>query len=267
MEKKLANYTCSQLNEKSEAEGKLSNYTYNLDKNKETKKENIILIPNIVYSSTEDVDKKNDKRISSKIFDIHKTSRSEKKKELYKTKRKKIGYLIKKKSKRPSNIEAMIVRNLIQEIILDWINNNEIDKKNKLQKIEPLIFKKTNYFNKNKNKVLEYFYKSKITKKTQNQDHNKIIIKEADNEKKIKLGFTLMESFTSFMDVNSREKILISKKPELKNEEEEKKKAYIKNFFEGLKSKEEYINEKGSTKEYQQKFEKKLDELFDEKLI
>ena len=89
MEKKLANYTCSQLNEKSEAEGKLSYYTYNLDKNKETKKENINIIPNILYSSTEDVDKKSNKRISSKIFDIHKTSRSEKKKELFKNKKEK----------------------------------------------------------------------------------------------------------------------------------------------------------------------------------
>ncbi len=202
--------------------------------------------------------------ISKKIFEIKKISKIEKLKDLLLKKRSKIGYLTHKKSKRSSNIEDMIVRNIIQEIIPDWINVNETNKRNILVKIKPSILRDTDFFKKNKDKLIGEFYILEITEKVKNQKHNIEIIEKADNDKMIKLKFSLMEVFTAFNDINSREEILISKKPILLNENEIEKKAYIEKFYLGLKNKEEYINEKGGNEKYQEKLKKKLNELSEE---
>ena len=201
------------------------------------------------------------REISRKIFDIKKITKIEKRKDLLLRKRKKIGYSRKKRSKRPSNIKDMIVRNLIQEIIPNWINYNEKNKRNILKKIKPSILKDTYFFDKNKDKIIEDFYNLNITKTENNQNTIIEFIEKTDNDKLIKLKFTLMEAFTVFNDINSREEILLSKEPTLKKKNGEEKKAFIEKFYLGLKNKEEYIYEKGGNEKYQQKLEVKLNEL------
>ena len=109
--------------------------------------------------------------ISKKIFEIKKISKIEKLKDLLLKKRSKIGYLTHKKSKRSSNIEDMIVRNIIQEIIPDWINVNETNKRNILVKIKPSILRDTDFFKKNKDKLIGEFYILEITEKVKNQKY------------------------------------------------------------------------------------------------
>jgi hypothetical protein len=201
----------------------------------------------------------------NKIFEIKKISEIEKMKELLQKllqkKRNKVGHLTEEKSTRPSNLEDMIVRNLIQDIIPFWINWTEKDEKKHLKKIKPSYLKSTHFFNKNKNKKIEYIYKLGITKKEESPTHNINIIEKAANDKSIKLSFTLMEVFTAFKDIDSREEILISKIPSLKYENEKERKTYVEKFYLGLKSKEEYISEKGGTEEYQNDLMKKINEL------
>jgi hypothetical protein len=201
----------------------------------------------------------------NKIFEIEKISQIEKMKELLQKllqkKRNKVGHLTEEKSTRPSNLEDMIVRNLIQDIIPFWINWTEKDEKKQLKKINPSYLKSTHFFNKNKNKKIEYIYKLGITKKEESPTHNINIIEKAANDKSIKLSFTLMEVFTAFKDIDSREEILISKIPTLEYENEKERKTYVEKFYLGLKNKEEYISEKGGTEKYQNDLMKKINKL------
>ena len=52
----------------------------------------------------------------------------------------KIGNNTERKSKRESNQLAMIKRNLIQNILLYWINYGKTDKTKRLRKLNPIIF-------------------------------------------------------------------------------------------------------------------------------
>ena len=229
----------------------------NLDINKSLDINNIISSVFPFYSTTVE--------LKNKIFEIEKISEIEKMKELLQKllqkKRNKVGHLTEEKSTRPSNLEDMIVRNLIQDIIPFWINWTEKDEKKHLKKIKPSYLKSTHFFNKNKNEKIEDIYKLGITKKEESPTHNINIIEKAANDKSIKLTFTLLEVFTAFKDIDSREDILISKIPTLEYENEKERKTYVEKFYLGLKNKEEYISEKGGTEEYQNDLMEKINVL------
>ena len=229
----------------------------NLDINKSLDIDNIINSVFPFYSTTVEFKTFQEK----KIFEIEKISEIEKMKELLQKKRNKVGYSTNEKNKRPSNLEDMIVRNLIQDIIPFWINWSEKDEKKHLKKIKSSFLKITHFFNKNKNEKIKDIYRLGITKKEESPIHNINIIEKAANDKSIKLSFTLMEIFTAFKDIDSREQILISKIPTLKYENEKERKTYVEKFYLGLKSKEEYISEKKGAIEYQNNLIKKINEL------
>ena len=74
----------------------------------------------------------------------------------------KIGNKLKNKSYRCDNLVIMIIRNLIQEIFLDWINYGVSDNSKQLCKINPQIFRKKYDF---KGKKLKEIYSKEISKK------------------------------------------------------------------------------------------------------
>ncbi len=147
----------------------------------------------------------------------------------------------------------MIIRNLIQEIILNWVNYEEKNKNNYLRKINPSILKESNYLDKNKNKTIGEIFELKNV--------NEDIVENADKEKLIKFKFTLTEIFLAFNQKNYREGLLILKFPELTKMGEEERKIYVNNFYNRLKEKEEYCNEKGGSVAYQKKLKVVLNDL------
>jgi hypothetical protein len=134
----------------------------------------------------------------------------------------KSGNIIKKNSKRGQNCRQKIIRNLIQNILPNWIN----DEKN--QRVKKLGKKELKY------KYIEY--KGKKLKE---------IYKISDNNN-IKLNFYFEEAFKAFCHENIREEILLNViKRESKIEKGGKIEKYnSKDFFIKFKSKKEYINEK-----------------------
>lgn len=64
---------------------------------------------------------------------------------------------------RSDNILMMFKRNLIQQIFLDWINEGELNKYEKLSKLDPTIFRKTFTF---ENKKLKEIYSENISIKS-----------------------------------------------------------------------------------------------------
>lgn len=146
----------------------------------------------------------------------------------------------------------MIVRNLIQKIIPDWINYEEKDKNNYLRKINPSLLKESNYLDKNKNKTIKEIFELKNV--------NEDIVENSDKEKLIKLKFTLTEIFLAFNQKKIREELLFIKIPELIGMDEERK-IYVDNFYNRLKEKEEYCDEKGGSAAYQKKLKDVLNKL------
>ena len=71
----------------------------------------------------------------------------------------KVGNNIERISYRADNISMKFKRNLIQKIFLDWINYGESDKKKRLKKLDPAIFKSSYDF---KGKTLKEIYSQNI---------------------------------------------------------------------------------------------------------
>ena len=205
---------------------------------------------------------KKDKTKQKKIFIIKKDDNNIKKKEIITGNgKRKIMNSTKRISNRKLNIRDMIITNFIQNIIRNWINYKEKNKKKILQKINPSIFKKSNYLDLIKNKTIEEIFKLEISKRIENKNINKEIINSSDKEKSIKFKFTLKQIFLVFNQISSREEKLIEKIPELEDMKTEDK-NYVKNFFTGLKEKEEYFKEKKKgSKNHQEKFQKVFNDL------
>ena len=175
----------------------------------------------------------------------------------------KIGNSIKTKNFRYDNQINKIIRNLIQEILLDWINYKENDSSKILYKINPMILKKNNfkYFKGKKLKDIysnEISIKDKKTKKIKDNDHNIIIINDCNNKiKNFKLNLLFEQALKLFLDKNNVKEGF----------------SYIINLDEnkisksellgGLKGKEEYINIKGRNYSFKQKLEKVFDKIRD----
>lgn len=205
---------------------------------------------------------KKDKTKQKKIFIIKKDDNNIKKKEIITGNgKRKIMNSTKRISNRKLNIRDMIITNFIQNIIRNWINYKEKNKKKILQKINPSIFKKNNYLELIKDKTIEEIFKLEISKRIENKNINKEIINSSDKEKSIKFKFTLKQIFLVFNQISSREEKLIEKIPELEDMKTEDK-NYVKNFFTGLKEKEEYFKEKKKgSKNHQEKFQKVFNDL------
>ena len=197
---------------------------------------------------------KNEKRKSKPIFAIIYNQGFIKKKRIIKrNKNNKIGYITSKKSGRTLNIIDKIRRNLIQDIIRNWINYKENDINKILQKLIPSTIKNINEI---KNKLLEEIYKSNNTHKGNiDKDHNSNIIKYIDdnNIKKIKFKFTLKEIIKIIDNEELKTDILIQKYPELLDKEEKERIKFIDNFYEGLNI-EAYLEGITGSEQYKNKF-------------
>lgn len=216
-------------------------------------------------TSKQKANNKKIKRKQKKIFVIKKDGDNKKKKEIITGNgKKKINNSTKRESNRKPNIRDMIITNFIQVIIRNWINYKQKDKKKILQKINPSIFKKSNYLDLIKNKTIEEIFKLEISKRIKNKNINKEIINNSDKKNQIKFKFTLKQMFLAFNKVSSREEILIEIFPGLKLMKTEDKNLYVKNFYTGLKEKEEYFKEKKEKRS--QKNQKKFDEAFNDLL-
>ena len=167
----------------------------------------------------------------------------------------KIGNYIKKKSCRRDNLNQMIIRNLIQEILLDWINYGETDNSKKLCKINPQIFRKKYDF---RGKKLKEIYSKEISKKEKEKhsycdNHNILIIKSAYGIKNIKLNLTFKQALHLFFCKNNAIKNISDIIQIDENEEDV--------FLEGLKGKEEYINRKGGNSLFKKNLIKALEKM------
>ena len=80
----------------------------------------------------------------------------------------------------------MLNRNLIQTILLNWINYEESDKNQILVKLDPIIFRNNKYFYGIKLKDI-YSQKISIKEKNVDKNHNINIINGANGIKSIKL--------------------------------------------------------------------------------
>ena len=87
---------------------------------------------------------------------------------------------------RHDNILNMLNRNLIQTILLDWINYEESDKNKRLIKLDPIIFRNNKDFYGIKLKDI-YSQKISIKEKNVDKNHNINIINGANGIKSIKL--------------------------------------------------------------------------------
>ena len=165
------------------------------------------------------------------------------------------------KKYRSDNISIMFKRNLIQQVFLDWINEGELNKNEKLIKLDPIIFQGSITLKDLEGKKLKQIYSKKISpkSKTFNQFHNIYIIKKAKGIKKIKLNLYFEQALKIFFTEEINE-------DEIKEiiEEEKKDKTFIFNkndMIKGLMCEEDYINEK--TRGENITLEKKLIEVFD----
>lgn len=152
---------------------------------------------------------------------------------------------------RYDNILNMLNRNLIQTILLDWINYEESDKNKRLIKLDPIIFRNNKDFY---GKKLKELYSQKISIKEKNVDknHNINIINGANGIKSVKLNLTFLQALKLFYYKSNKTGLF-----EITNNLQETKKIESEtNILKGLKGKEEYLAEK----------EKKRGVLFKEKL-
>jgi hypothetical protein len=167
-----------------------------------------------------------------------------------KTNYKRSGNITKKNSHRRSNFKNRILRNLIQDILIDWSSqdNKRINKKkiHKLKKLSnnylQVIYKE--YMNMKEFKLKDIYsgdcFKEILEKDKHIFEFNKKAI-ETSEEMETKLNCTFKQAFNYFYN---KEKIISCQDCDILN---------------GLKSKNEYINEKGE-KEFCEKYMK---ELFD----
>ena len=148
---------------------------------------------------------------------------------------------IRKSSSRCGNNLQKIKRNILQKIIPDWINYKEKNKKKWLKKLDPKICIKNidiKYMT-----IEDIFQMNHSGIKAKNENIN-IIIKNTDEEKKIKLQFTFLEIVKALYYKNLREQLLFEKMPNIKSLKKKEREDYISKFFEGLKDIEEYFTEK-----------------------
>ena len=152
---------------------------------------------------------------------------------------------------RHDNILNMLNRNLIQTILLNWINYEESDKNKILIKLDPIIFRNNKDFY---GKKLKEIYSQKISIKEKNIDknHNINIINGANGIKSVKLNFTFLQALKLFYYKSNKTELL-----EITNNLQETEKIGNEtDILKGLIGKEEYLAEK----------EKKRGALFKEKL-
>ena len=172
----------------------------------------------------------------------------------------KIGNKLKNKSYRCDNLVMMIIRNLIQEIFLDWINYGVSDNSKQLCKINPQIFRQKIDF---KGKKLKEIYSKEIKKEKEkhsfNYKHNSLIIESADGIKNMKLNFTFEEALKLFFCKNNANKNI----SRIINIDENKEDVILK----GLKGKEEYKNRKGGDSSYKRQLIKALDKIEKEYIL
>jgi len=160
----------------------------------------------------------------------------------------KSGYKTKRKSHRGSNCKNRILRNIIQDILIDWFSRSNIKNKNfpKLKKLKSnyleVIYR--DYMNLKNIKLKEMytgdFFKEILEKDKHIFEFNKAII-EKYKCMEPKLNCNFRRAFNYFYD---KENIISFIDDDLLN---------------GLKSKKEYINEKGD----KELLEKNMKELFD----
>ena len=165
--------------------------------------------------------------------------------------------IIKRQRYRSDNLLNMVKRNLVQKIFLDWINNEE-DKNNRLAKLDPTTIKT---FSELKGKKLKEIYSQKISVKPKlDKDHNINIIEMAKGIKNIKLNFSFEQALQLFFYQTIDEKEILELVKNIKDDE----KIIVNedHILKGLKSKEEFINEKSEDKK--PSFEKKLRNVLDE---
>lgn len=157
---------------------------------------------------------------------------------------------------RGDNCLCMLKRNLIQKIFLNWINDGETDKNNKLIKLDPAIFRNSYDF---RGKKLKEIYSQATCKKEKslNNNHNFNIIKNAKGIKNIKLNFTFEQALSLFYYKKVNKNVLIRI---IQNIQENENIINEINIIKGLKGKEEYLNEKCNNKgfAFKNKLEKKL---------
>ena len=163
------------------------------------------------------------------------------------------------KKYRFDNILIMFKRNLFQQIFLDWINEGESDKNEKLSKLDPSIFRKTFTV---EGKKLKEIYSEKISIKSKSLDkfHNIEVIKRATGLKRIKLNLSFEQALKIFFSEEIDENELL----EIINEEKKSNENFIFNetdMIKGLKHKEDYIHEKSEGEN--NLFEKKLIKVLD----
>ena len=165
----------------------------------------------------------------------------------------------KRKRYRSDNILIMFKRNLIQQIFLDWINEGESNKKEKLSKLDPTIFRESFIFD---GKKLKEIYSEKISKKSKSLDkfHNIDVIKGAKGIKNIKLNLSFAQALKIFFS----EEINENEISEIINEEKKNNNNFIFSeidMIKGLKNKEDYIHEKSEGENIS--FAKKLIKVLD----
>ena len=165
----------------------------------------------------------------------------------------------KRKRYRSDNILIMFKRNLIQQIFLDWINEGESNKKEKLSKLDPTIFRESFIFD---GKKLKEIYSEKISKKSKSLDkfHNIDVIKGAKGIKNIKLNLSFEQALKIFFS----EEINENEISEIINEEKKNNNNFIFSeidMIKGLKNKEDYIHEKSEGGDIS--FAKKLIKVLD----
>ena len=160
----------------------------------------------------------------------------------------KSGYQTKIISHRSSNCKNKILRNLIQDILIDWLsitnNKRRILRLKKLSKNNLEVIYK-NYMN-IKDFRLKEIYSGEYLKEISEKDRhifefNKKLIETSENME-AKLNCSFKQAFNYF---NNKESIISSQNS---------------NILSGLKSKNEYINEK-KDKEF---LEKNIQKLFEE---
>lgn len=156
----------------------------------------------------------------------------------------KSGNNIKKKSNRNQNIQNKILRNLIQDIIPNWVN---IKKEKKYKILNKITKNKLSYdINKYKEKKLYTIYNKNIF------DDNNNINNESNlnNDTLLKLNFYFEEAIQVFCFEDSRDDILLKVRKREFNLSNDKnnKNPNSKEFFANFKCKKKYINEKTNNK-------------------
>lgn len=162
---------------------------------------------------------------------------------------------------RGDNCLCMLKRNLIQKIFLNWINDGETDKNNKLIKLDPIIFR--NSYDLRGKKLKEIYSQATcIKEKSLNKNHNLNIIKNSKGIKNIKLNFTFEQALSLFYYKKVNKNVLLGI---IQNIQENEKNINEINIIKGLKGIEEYLNAKCKNKDsaFKNKLEKKLIKIRD----